>query len=400
MKKGFALYKQRIKMIPLPALFFVMIFLVAGGGFAAVSIADWVKGNEIISPFQVAIVDNEDSFETGIIRKQLQESEATKELITYIHTSQEEARYLLNSDQVVATVLIPETFTDDLRTGRNTPLEVELQESFSLERELFLELIYAATDLVNAAQTAVNTVHYYLSEWDVEAEEKSKITNEAIIHFSLEAFNRSQLITQSEIEATGSYSVEKYYVSSFFIILLYIFPALLSPVTQLSLNKSIVERFISLNVGYLPIVISSFILFFIFCAGVSTIVLSGLILMGILEISWGLIAVTSLFVLFFASLFTFFSFLPVRPLQEQAIVCIIGIILFIIGGLIVPISFLPSWLSDIHRFTPFHWLHQLFLLGAFDQNFTKELYVSFVLFFSLSFLLLAAAVGMAKKKVI
>lgn len=358
MKKGWALFLQRLKSIPRTALLFYCLFIVAIGTGIYQFAERWLQPTSFVEPFQVALVDEDRSLETRVILRQFQQAKEVSDLLTFVEVDKQQADKMLASGEVVAMLFVPHSFSNDLRTGKNTPLVVDIGAGRSVEAMLFVEMMRSGTNLINASQTAINTTYDYLQDWGLFGQSLQNKTNESIVYFTLKSLKRGELVGQESMSATGDASWSDYYEASLFIILLFLFSLLMMPMVNVSLKSELIKRLISINVGAFPFILSTFFLFLIFGA-VQIVILGGVAFFveeGIDD--WLDLLLLFNVVLFLAAYFSLFA--SFRALSG-VLAMLVGGMLFVIGGLIVPVAFLPEWVQVIEGLSPFYWLHQSFL---------------------------------------
>ena len=358
MKKGWALFLQRLKSIPRTALLFYGLFII-GIGIGIFQFAEkWLQPTSFVQPFRVALVDEERSLETRMILRQFQQAREVSDLLTFVEADKQQAERMLASGEVVATLLVPQSFSDDLQIGKNTPLIVDIGRGRSVEALLFVEMMRSGTNLINASQTAINTTYSYLKDWGFTGQALQNKIDEAIIYFTLKSLKRGELVAQETMSATGDFSWTNYYQASLLIILPFLFSLFMIPIANMSLKSEVIKRLISMNVGAFSFVISTFYLLFVIVAA-QMLILGGIVLLfgeGLFD--WGDLLLLFNVAFFFAAYFSFFA--SFRELSGFW-AFLVGGALIVIGGLVVPVSFLPEWVQVTEKLSPFYWLHQLLL---------------------------------------
>lgn len=385
MKKGWALFLQRWKSIPRTALLFSCLFFVAIAIIAFDLAEKWLQPTAFVEPFQVALVDEERSFETRMIVRQFQEAKELSNVLTFVDVEKRVANEMLTKGEVVAILIVPNSFTKDLRIGRNTPLIVEIGSERSVEAMLFVEMMRSGTNLINASQTAINTTYEYLQDWGLSGDRLQHKTNEAIVYFSLKLLKRGELIEQEMRSATGDYTWSEYYIASLLIVLPFLGSIAIQPMVSLSRKNEVFKRLKSINIGALPLVMSTFYIFLV----VGTIQL--LILGGIVFFLGSMNRWLDLILLMNIALFlsAYLSFFTIFKGLSAIFSTVVGGVLIVVGGLLIPLPLLPEWVQAFEGISPFYWLHQVILERSFAGVFV---------IMSMSVLLLLVASIIEKKR--
>lgn len=174
-----------------------------------------------VEPFELAIVDYEDSKWTHMIIDIVGQMETVTRLCNIQVMEEKQATAKLESGEVMAIISIPEHFVSDVMTGKNTPLTLEKKEGIILENVVVDKLITAAAKLLSSAQVGIySTLDCYRGYGDEDIEAYNRLLQEVNIVFAKKMLARNQLFLEKEIVATGRLSVMAHYLLSGFVMMM------------------------------------------------------------------------------------------------------------------------------------------------------------------------------------
>ncbi|WLD93041.1 ABC transporter permease [Alkalihalobacillus sp. AL-G] len=370
--KSTVLARMQLKEIVRQPLAWGVLFLLPLGlvAFLVYGLENLIKSETLLPPFDVAIVDEDNTIETKLLIQQFQEDEELEELITFRHVTSDEAEGLLANNEIASILKIPNGFTDGIRYGENKPVVVIGNEQRPIQSALFHEMMKSAADLVSAAQSGVNTIYEFLNRYDSAG--SGEITA-SIEEFTLFAFGREKMFEKEEVESFSGVTPLNYYSTSGFILLLCLTGLLTMGVTMSS-NARIDERLRTFGVSSSTQVSSHFFTHFAVLFLQSVILIGSFIYFTDLkitgELGWGLLSI----VLTLAVISAWYSLLSSIPVQE-GIRTFIGLLFLIVfaacGSLIFPEAYYTGILHWVNLGTWTHWVHTGLLHSIFDLK--KEL---------------------------
>lgn len=340
---------------------------ILGALFIGFALQPLFAAKPFVDPFAVAVVDNDQSLETRMIIQQLAADEEFSKVVQFRNMDIEEGLAQLKADQVAAMVVIPENFAGNLRAGRNLPFEVVGNPQRPLEYGLFLATMESGAGLISAAQSGVNTVHHFL-RGQVTAAVLDEEVNKAIVAFTLQSLGRGQVFKATKLTGTGSFTLTEYYIAAGSVILIFLMGLYLLTALRQEHAAGLEKRLFSRGVGAGTKIAAKFItLFSGFCLlQVALLVLYLAALGGRVTGSWpGLAVVMVASAASAAMFFTFISSLRLPPFGELAAAGVFSALLMVLGGNLLPLSFLPQWLGVLSRGALTYWMREGYLHGAF-----------------------------------
>lgn len=380
---------------PLAVMLLAPLFLAA---FLSYGLEPLIADNRFVEPFQVALVDEDNSLETRTLIRQFEAADDFKKIVRFVRVDYAKGEQLLTEDGVAVLVRLPANFAQEMRSGKNVPIEVIGNAQRPLQASLFKSMLEAGLGLVTAAQSGINTVYHYLSEAGVDSEALSQTLKQLIADYSLQTLGRKQVFAEETVSALGGFSPHDYYAVAGDTVLL-TFAGLLG-LSQLGTaeNEALQKRLALFGVRPLTAVVANFtflsIVLLVQVAGV--LLLLALLLDGsAFDLSASgslllLLVATFTAVLAVSALFTFFASLPLKE-GAKALLALAAIVsMAVVGGAVLPLAYLPEVFETLSQFTLVRWivsatLHALFLDEA------NEVWANAAVLSVSALLLLAAA---------
>mgnify|MGYP000615952770 FL=1 len=175
-------------------LFFISFFTYA--------LSPYLEESSFIEPFPIAVVDKEDTTQTRMLINQVEEIGIFSEVVKM---DEEEAMRSLADKEIGGVIIIPEDFTNSVSMGENKPVTVVGNGAMPLQVYIVKNIVQSASNLVTAAQGAINTIWHYDTEAGLSYDERDERFNEAVMDYMLAALARTSIFVSGD--AAGEYSV-------------------------------------------------------------------------------------------------------------------------------------------------------------------------------------------------
>ena len=107
-------------------LWLAPIFFLLGAAFLG---GQLLQEEARVQPFKVAIVNEDQTWETQMVIRQLTDGEYFQSLISTLEIDKETAEAFLRQNEIAAIIHIPQNFSQDVTNGRNTPITLIGNES-------------------------------------------------------------------------------------------------------------------------------------------------------------------------------------------------------------------------------------------------------------------------------
>ncbi|MCX7843419.1 MAG: ABC transporter permease [Clostridia bacterium] len=379
----------------------VLLLLVTPFAFIAFfvyALSPHLEKSSFLEPFSVALVDMEDTTQTRILVKQLEEINIFKEII---RAKEEEAKKLIAGNEIAAVIIIPPRFSESIAIGENKPVTVIGNKSMPLQAYVVKNLVQSAANMVTAAQSAINTIYEYNKKAGVNGSELEKQFNDSTMRFFLEALSRSEIFSQLEASPLLDLTPGEYYTAALIVIFLMFagMPGMKMLVTEK--NLGITERLNTTTVKARHMIISKFIMALLLSAMqfLIIIILTSLVFKNY----WGA-PVKNILLVFGSTLFAVsaWSVLVAAVSKTSAaadVIANLGILLMAVtGGSIYPLSSMPDFIRLLSYGTINRWSMEGFMIlfsGNEALSVTNQVYA--LLAIGMAMLLTAICILRLKK---
>lgn len=316
-----------------------------------------IRDNREQSIIQVALVIPEQQTELSSLAKLLQHMESVRGILGFVYPRQDEIEALFESDEIQAAIIFAEDFYQDVNSGVNTPICIQIDgraQGINLFQELLSDMV-VLVDMTEAASYAMIDV-YCRQDAAMSMDNMEELILNDNVELLLQAREK---ISLQIVSPTGEVGLVQYYVAIFFFLFLMLtgcgFWNLYTAPERLVEAKLSVYGVNWLYRSFCKIGIMSLTLFFHALIGV-----------GICEIVCDRTGVyIAGFDGYMLLLLLWFSFLlscfyhgilllgSERGERKTLFMLVIGIFL-VAGGCVVPCAYLPNWLADVTKWTPFY----------------------------------------------
>jgi ABC-2 type transport system permease protein len=330
--------------------------------FFAWALTPYLNKSSFVEPFSIALVDNENTTQTRMLSKQLDDMGIFKEIL---RLDENEARRRLADRSISAIIIIPSDFTESVSMGENKPVTVIGSRSAPLQSYIVKSLMQSAANQVSAAQSAIMTIHRFDREAGLKGDELEKDFNDSIMKFFLEALSRREVFSQLEGTPQFDLTPVEYFTAALLVVFMMFagMPGMKMLVTERSMG--ITRRLSASPVRMWQVVLSKLvtslllvILQFGVIIGLTSAVFKnywGAPVKSILLLFGGLVLAVSAWSVFVSSIAT-------SPASAD-VIGNLGILLSaVIGGSIYPLSTMPEFIRDISRLTINRWAMDGFMV--------------------------------------
>ncbi|MFD1359167.1 ABC transporter permease [Fictibacillus halophilus] len=206
---------------PMP-LFAMMLFPLLLLGITYLGLKPLLDEKKWVEPFAVAIVDEDNTFETKLLMKQYEESEELQAVLSFQKTDGKTASEMLADNEIAGMVIVPDGFTQGIRRGKNIPVTVIGNPERPFQAELLQQVMVSNANLISAAQSGANAAFHYLRKMGLSSEEFATYRDAIITDFTLQALNRNKIYETETLSAFGGITPVEFYSLSGVLILLLI----------------------------------------------------------------------------------------------------------------------------------------------------------------------------------
>lgn len=362
MKNDFRLlvhdWKALVMLLLLPFLFIV---------FFTYALAPYLDKSSFVEPFSIAVADREDSPQTRIVVKQLEDIDIFKEIL---YTTEEEAADLIRKGSIAAVLIIPEGFSQSVVHGENRPVTVIGSKAMPLQSFIVKSLLQSAANLVSAGQSSINTIYHYNQLAGVRSAELSEQFTQSTMTIFMEALSRNEIFAESGNSEELDLTPAEYFTAALITVFLLFagMPAMKMLVTERGFGVS--RRLAASPARAWQILLSKFIV----SIAVSITQFSVILLLtgAILGNYWGAPAGKILYllgaVIYAAAAWSILVSAVCRTPSAVDAVGNLGVLLMsVIGGSIYPLSTMPRFIRELSGLTINRWAMDGFMI-VFSGN--------------------------------
>lgn len=281
----------------------------------------------------------------------LQDMESMKSTATLIQVSSPEEGYeLLEKEEILYLIIVPEKFISGIMNGTNTPLEIIVWDNSSMSAYMANEMFISYAKYLGLAQSAVYSAIDVASNHGLEKKERNPIRTDVNLTFLDRSLNKDSFFNVIDASSEGKASLLQHYLSAAVMLTLLFMSFVIMPHLQ-GYNNSMFTKFQTMGIGKAHIMISRWIsstaalyICFIPCyIGISIIsksfnptgiivVLPSIIILGLIIAIVATIA---------SNIFT-----------ANMTMLLLGIFIAYVGGGIIPNAMLPRIVQQISSLTP------------------------------------------------
>lgn len=353
-----------------------------------------------LQAFQIAIINEDPTVETNLVIKQITESEHLSKMMQTIEVDRYKADEMLQNNEIAAVIHIPEGFSRDVARGKNTPVKVMGNNQRPLQAALVRHVMESAANFTSAAQSGINTVHYYMKELDIDKQERKAAISREVVSFSLHVLGRGVIYEENLMSSIFQTSLIQYYSFSFLVLLMMIWSFLGLLFLKGKVNQGIHQRLRGLGYSNVHGTVATMLATFFLVACSIWIITIFLFLYLKIDSFFSFLQVMAVSLVYICVFLCFFLLLQaiVKNVKLYIFVGVL-VILFstILGGHIVPSYYFPEAIQLISAFTINSWFLSILFSIIQEEVHTTTALLLF-LFFLLAILLLFITLVMQRKE--
>lgn len=330
--------------------------------FFTYALSPYLNKSSFIEPFPIALVDLENTTQTRMLARQLEEIG----IFSDIQRLDEAAAMKKLSDKGVGSVvIIPENFTDSIAAGENRPVSVIGSDAMPLQAYVVKNVLQSAANLVSAAQSAIITIYHYDKIAGLSGLEMETRYHNAITDYFLEVLARNEIFTAAVAAPQYNLTPVEYFTAALIVVFLMFagMPGMKMLVTERS--EGITRRLSASPVRMWKVVLSKLLVssmllvlqFSIIIALTSVLFHNywGAPVKNVLLLFGGLILAVSAWSIFVAAVSS-------SPASADMIGNLGILLMAVVGGSIYPLSSMPDFIRGISRLTINRWAMDGFMV--------------------------------------
>lgn len=359
-----ALFKNDIKLFLKDWKACVILFAVpfAFISFFVYALTPYLNKSNFVEPFSIALVDKEDTAQTRMLTRQIDELYIFKEVL---RIKEADALDMLSKGSVASVIIIPAGYTESVAAGENKPVTVIGSSSKPLQSFIVKNLMQSAANLVSAAQSAITTIYHYNEKMGLKGGKLEEQFNDSTMFFFLEALGRSEVFSQIETNSKFNLTPVEYFTAALIVIFAMFagMPGMKMLVTERAMG-------ITARLAAAPVKMWQMVLSKLLVSSILLILQFGIIILStsaVFKNYWGA-PVKSILLLFGGLVFAisawsvFVSAISRSSASADAIGNLGILTMAIIGGSIYPLSSMPDFIRSLSRFTINRWAMDGFMV--------------------------------------
>ncbi len=323
----------------------------------------------------IAIEEGEHQDSTLLITDMLQSMESIQNYCEFIYVSESEALDLLNKEEIIAFVYLPDNIYEDINHGTNTPIKIISSPAASAAESSFFQLIVNGVNLLSTSEAGVYAAYDFFREYTPNIKVYDA-ANQIALLYAGESLARFHTYNAKIVTATGNFQLNEYYFASGILIIILLqgicFSVLFkkenSAVEEALATKGIKGKSImALNLWVMTSIVFAILLlsyFYLIWGNFVNypIYFNFMTIIGLLFVS---ISISSMFLMVFS--------IADGNTQSLSFLMIFLVILILLSGIAIPLVYFPKSIQNIAGFLPLQIWHKSILQLFFDDITAKEI---------------------------
>lgn len=352
-------WKAIVLLITMPVLFIVLF---------TVTLAPLITKTSFVEPFDIVIVDNENTTQTRMLARQLEDIKVFKNII---RADEEQAKLMLKEDKISAAIIIPSGFTNSVANAENKPVQVFSSSDKPLEAFIVRNLMQSVSKLVAAGQSAINTIYYFNEKAGIKGQELEFQYKQSIMRFLLDTMARNEIFTDLDLLPSMTLTPAEYYTAALISVFLMFaaVPGMKLLVTERVLGIS--KRLKASPAGVWKVVLSKMLVSYLIAM---LQMFSVILITSIFLRNYWLAPVGNIILLFSVTILAIsaWSVFVSAISNSSATADVIGnlgiLLMAIVGGSIYPLSLLPGSIRFLSSLTINKWVMEGFMIIFSGDN--------------------------------
>ncbi len=299
----------------------------------------------------VAMVVPEESGMNRMILSVFESIELTDASLDLRYADEQEALRMVRNGDVIAALIIPPNFVQDIMSGKNTPATVTMRDNAGVESLLFRETAEAGGLLLKSSQCGVYAVHGAALAAGKKDEQVNKILEEANTKFITLALSQGAMISGKNVSSSDGLSMAEYFSSSGILLFALLLGTAITGLIRRDngeFYRCLARKGVTSPAIATAKLCGTFVIQFVFAAAMAVLLgiafSLGLGPENFVQMLPALLAV--------AAFQLFLTFAVDSPMAGVLLQFGAGVFLLFMAGGIVPREFLPGAFADISAFLP------------------------------------------------
>lgn len=371
--------KKAFKYFPQLLVGSIFLALLAGlFAYAAISFQTKESDEPIV---HVALVTNNNEAYLDYAMGIITQMNSVKDLFAFDIVQEDEGYALLESGDVIALFILPDSMVEGILSGKNTHARIILSDKDPLSGVLMQEIVKAGSSLITSSQASIYTAIDVYNNYELYEAETDIVNFLNAIEIST-ALSRNSIFANHSLSETGYVDYPTFYLCAAFVFVLLISGASYIMFYSRGVRDLQLKRK-SAGIGCITCALSSYTSTFLYQFFLNFLLYIGLNINMILTDSFSLLDSLSilflLIILTFASssfLFFLLSISPESPISVIVLFLITGSMM-LISGCFIPSAFLPDGIRMLGSYMPSsHMQYQLFHVLSYSNPLSSDMNIS------------------------
>ena len=300
----------------------------------------------------------------------------------------------LKNGNVVAVMYFPRNVVQGIKDGENVPVKIYFSDSTDISQVFIKEFANALGVVLASAETSIYTISDFYSDQDIDTEETQAAYNAINAISTIYMTSREKLFHVIDTSSETSHSLTCYYIASGIVLFLLFFGCAFCN-NMGNDDDSFLSMMRCRHIGsiyYMFIKVFSYFICLTIMLGSALLAYSKISSANILSHNTGSVILTLIVTILFFSAYTLFVFrLSHTPSLCILIMFIIGSVLSLLSGLIIPMSFFPDAMRNVGEIMPTAYIHEavMDILSGYKCDVLKPILIYTIAFFLLSVIITA-----------
>ncbi|GEN35674.1 ABC transporter permease [Aneurinibacillus danicus] len=198
--------RKAIGLLLVLPLFFIWLFVQV--------LSPYLFSSRYSQAFEIAFVDEDQTFNTKMISRQLEELDYMKGFITVHKTERTQAMRMLETNRIAGAIMIPKGFTASLYSGDNYPVEFIGNRTRKEQADQIKNQLISAMNDLSAGQSAVKAVWHAARDGGASAEQLDRVMKDSVLDFMMRALGRNEIYEEITLSSIPQVSFPEYFTSA------------------------------------------------------------------------------------------------------------------------------------------------------------------------------------------
>ncbi|CEH31395.1 hypothetical protein AM501_16285 [Aneurinibacillus migulanus] len=168
--------------------------------------------------FEIAFADEDKTFNTQMISRQLEELDYMKGFITVHKTNEAEAIEMLKANRIAGAIIIPKGFTASLYSGDNYPVTFIGNRTQKEQADQIKNQLISAMNDLSAGQSGVKAVWHTVRDGGATPQQLDHVMKDSVMNFMMQALGRNEIYEKVTLTSMPQVRFPEYFTSALAIV--------------------------------------------------------------------------------------------------------------------------------------------------------------------------------------